>query len=196
MRKKSHISLARYIVESADIQVLRAHKKAFCLGNILPDCKPSFLTTKHEYNKTFDLVKEDIEKLTEYCGGYEEAGRVYFRDLGQVIHYMADFFTFPHNEHYAGNLKAHCKYEKRLKHHLRKYLREGQALKNQDDTVYFEDCSQLITFIQNTHAEYVKFKRSVEEDCIFIVNLCSQIVFGILYLFGIINQPEGSVVFA
>lgn len=196
MRKKSHISLARYIVESTDVQMLKVHKKAFCLGNILPDCKPSFLTTKHEYRQVFYLVKEDIEKLTEYYGSYEEAGRVYFRDLGQVIHYMADFFTFPHNEHYEGNLKDHCKYEKRLKHHLKKYIKEGQLNRNRSDAIYFKDSNELLTFIQDMHAEYMKCKRSVEEDCIFIVNLCCQIVFGILYLFGVIEQAEARVAFA
>ena len=48
MRKKSHISLAKYIVGSLEEQDLVKHKKAFYLGSILPDCKPSFLTVKHE----------------------------------------------------------------------------------------------------------------------------------------------------
>ena len=48
MRKKSHISLARYLVQNLDDRNLKKHKFAFYLGSILPDCKPSFVFKKHE----------------------------------------------------------------------------------------------------------------------------------------------------
>ena len=35
--------------------------------------------------------------------------------LGVIIHYIADYFTFPHNDHYPGNVKDHCYYERDLK---------------------------------------------------------------------------------
>ena len=31
--------------------------------------------------------------------------------LGVIIHYIADYFTFPHNDHYPGNVKDHCYYD-------------------------------------------------------------------------------------
>ena len=43
MRKKSHISLARYMVENLKDEELKHHKFSFYLGSILPDIKPSFL---------------------------------------------------------------------------------------------------------------------------------------------------------
>ena len=45
-------------------------------------------------------------------------------DLGQIFHYIADYFTFPHNSNYSGSLKDHCIYEKYLKFRLRSYIRE------------------------------------------------------------------------
>ena len=47
MRKKSHVSLSLYLIKNIDNQLLSDHKKAFGMGSILPDCKPSFVTTKH-----------------------------------------------------------------------------------------------------------------------------------------------------
>lgn len=41
MRKKSHISLARYMVENLKDEELKHHKFSFYLGSILPDIKPS-----------------------------------------------------------------------------------------------------------------------------------------------------------
>ena len=61
MRKKSHISLARYIVANTKDEELKKHKLSFYIGSILPDCKPSFVYKRHEISGTFPLVKKNIE---------------------------------------------------------------------------------------------------------------------------------------
>ena len=54
MRKKSHILLARYLADQMQTTAsLQSHRKAFCLGSILPDIKPSFITRRHEFYGTF-----------------------------------------------------------------------------------------------------------------------------------------------
>ena len=65
MRKKSHISLARYIVANTKDEELKKHKLSFYIGSILPDCKPSFVYKRHEISGTFPLVKKHIEYLVE-----------------------------------------------------------------------------------------------------------------------------------
>ncbi len=119
MRKKSHISLARDIVRNSEDEGLRKHKWAFYLGSILPDIKPSFLYKKHEIDGTFEQVKKEVRELSDSHGKYREHATKYYRDLGQITHYIADYFTFPHNRTYPGNLKDHCSYEEVLK--LRDY---------------------------------------------------------------------------
>jgi hypothetical protein len=183
VRKKSHISLARYIATSLDAKDLIKHKKAFYLGSILPDCKPTFLTTKHEFGGTFDKVKEDIKKLTIANEININNNRAYWRNLGQVIHYIADYFTFPHNKNYDGSLKDHCIYEEHLKLGLREYISSGEAAKNIGKFIKFESLDALFKFISEAHEEYLKFKRSVQEDCKYIVNLTHQVVQSIVYLF-------------
>ena len=183
MRKKSHISLARYIVSSIDRQDLLKHKKAFYLGNILPDCKPTFLITKHEFGSTFDKLKQDMQRLTLASDINLNNGRAYFRDLGQVIHYIADYFTFPHNVNYNGSLRDHCIYEKHLKIGLREYIKSGEAQKNIEKMIRFDSLEALFQFITEAHEEYLRFKRSVQEDCRYIVNLAYQVVGAIINLF-------------
>ena len=68
MRKKSHISLARFLIRKAGDDVLRRRWKAFYVGSLLPDCRPSFLTVRHEYDETFDMVEQKIRRLTEDSG--------------------------------------------------------------------------------------------------------------------------------
>lgn len=47
-----------------EVPVMTDHRKAFYLGSILPDCKPSFLTQRHEFEGTFEMVKERICDLS------------------------------------------------------------------------------------------------------------------------------------
>ena len=185
MRKKSHISLAKYIVEDVRVPELEAHRKAFYLGSILPDCKPSFLTQRHEFDRTFDMVKERICDLSEDRELVRRNARAYMRHLGEVIHYIADYFTFPHNETYDGNLKDHCYYEKDLKFRLREYVKSGKVFWEQHEEEGLKTPEAVVSFIQTMHREYVSRKRNVEEDCRYIVRVCLLVVQAILRLIGV-----------
>lgn len=190
MRKKSHISLAKHIVDISNMHNFVKHKKAFYVGSILPDCKPSFLTKRHEINATFDLLVKGIEKLTSGYGNEEDMSTAYFTKLGEVAHYVADYFTFPHNNEFTGNMKQHCIYEGELKHKLREYIRHINAsdIKKWKANLAIEDLSQFKTvddicnFIKEQHRIYIKrVIHSVEEDCKYIVGICSKIIMAILY---------------
>ena len=120
MRKKSHILLARYLADQMQTTAsLQSHRKAFCLGSILPDIKPSFITRRHEFYGTFEDVKNRMKELADIRPD-ESNQRVYWRRFGEVIHYMADYFTFPHIhthflQHCAPNLiSTNCSAAKQL----------------------------------------------------------------------------------
>ena len=128
MRKKSHISLARYIVNNLDDQELKRHKFSFYIGSILPDIKPSFVYKRHEMEGTYQDIRRHIERLSEGKKLVEKKkSRKYYMDLGQISHYLADYFTYPHNRIYTGSLKDHCTYEEKLKRDLRSYITSGEV---------------------------------------------------------------------
>ena len=184
MRKKSHISLARYLVRNLDDTGLRKHKLSFYIGSILPDCKPSFLYKKHEITGTFPKVKREIESLSfDYQKKYKRQKTKYYRNLGQVTHYLADYFTFPHNKIYPGNLKDHCAYEERLKIGLREYLKKPEAQGHARELIEFKTPEALIEFIQKSHDEYLERKKGVDEDIKSIVAMNEQAVRSITELF-------------
>lgn len=182
VRKKSHISLAAFLADKLGNEGLTTYRKAFCIGSILPDCKPSFLTTKHEFNGTFEMVEKRIEKYIEYSASKDKYTRKGARDLGQIIHYTADYFTFPHNKHYTGNLKDHCVYEKKLLLALKEYLTDYDITKHTEHEIYFESPDELAEFIKARHKEYISRERNVEDDCRFIVMVNYQIIRGIMQL--------------
>lgn len=185
MRKKSHISLARYMVKSLDDEELRKHKFSFYLGSILPDIKPSFLYKRHEMSGTFPSIREHIKRLSEGQKAIEKKGRKYYMDLGQISHYLADYFTFPHNKIYSGSLKEHCSYEERLKKDLRAYLCSGEAERhhrlesvrelhaNRQDRrdEHFGDADAICNFIQKAHDDYLVSKHNVKDDIEHIVEV-------------------------
>ena len=82
MRKKSHILLGRYLADQmSEVYSLQQHRKAFCLGNIMPDLRPSFLTTRHEFFGTFSQLQEKMRELIER-NPEEDNARVYWRRFG------------------------------------------------------------------------------------------------------------------
>ena len=105
MRKKSHISLAKFLMNNMEFKDLNEHKKAFYVGSILPDCSPSFLTRKHTIEETFPILINEIKKITVDYDMEQGITTYYCRHLGVVTHYLADYFTFPHNSNFQGNIK-------------------------------------------------------------------------------------------
>lgn len=193
MRKKSHISLARYIVDSFNDEELRKHKFSFYLGSILPDIKPSFIYKRHEISGTFPALSKHIKRLSEGQKAIEKKkGTKYYRDLGQISHYLADYFTFPHNDIYPGSLKDHCSYEEKLKRDLRAYIKSGEAARyfamqcaeagTRMKERHFRNAEALCNFIQKSHDDYIERKHDVEDDIHHIVEINHRAIEGILQL--------------
>ena len=156
MRKKSHILLARYLADQMTVsESLQSHRKAFCLGNILPDIRPSFVTKRHEFFGTFDEIQEKLKTLVE-DGVDQYRERVFWRRLGEIFHYIADYFTFPHNKTFTGSLVEHNSYEKELKNRLKTCIRNGEAARYQAAEISFGSFGQLTEYIREKHAEYLK----------------------------------------
>lgn len=182
MRKKSHISLARYMIDSLNDEELKKHKLSFYLGSILPDIKPSFIYKRHEINGTFPAVSRHIERLSEGQKAIHKKNRKYYRDLGQISHYLADYFTFPHNDIYPGNIKDHCSYEEKLKKDLRSYIRSGEAASQKVNPEHFGNAAALCGFIQKAHDDYIARKHDVEDDIRHIIEVNHKALEGMMQL--------------
>lgn len=184
MRKKSHVSLSMYLVNNIDNELFENHKKAFIVGSVLPDCRPSFVTTKHNMEETFDLVKDYIESLTTESDEFKRIATAYARRLGEVTHYLADFFTYPHNEEFEGNIRQHCIYEKHLKHALRKYIKSAEFVVNTRVADSINTPDELCNYVKAVHREYLENVNDVLYDCEYIVSMSHIVVQSILNMVG------------
>ena len=188
--------MARYLADQMPVEEsLQSHRKAFCLGSILPDIKPSFLTRKHEYFGTFEEIQQKMRQLVE-CRSGRVKERVYWRRLGEVMHYMADYFTFPHNINFTGNLYEHNKYEKHLKNHLKRYIESGAVKSMEVQPVCFGSFSELVEYIKGRHDRYLLKERNIAEDVQYILSICFQVIYGILHLVSWKSDEGEKIVFA
>lgn len=180
MRKKSHISLAKFLVININDNRLTEHKKSFYIGSILPDLKPSFLTKHHTFEETFDILIKEIKKITVDYDFRKGIGSYFARHLGVITHYLADYCTFPHNSGYTGSIADHVYYEKEMKFRFKEYIEvEGlhtQAVKGQNLSSFDE----IISFISSTHKKYLNELKNIKLDMRYIVELCSKVVDGIM----------------
>ena len=171
VRKKSHILLARYLADQMPAnESLQSHRKAFCLGNILPDIQPSFVTKRHEYFGTFDEVQGKIRRLVQSGAGYND--RVFWRRSGEVMH----------NKTFDGTLYQHNTYEKHLKNELKAFVLEGKADVYTEKEIHFETLNQLLQYIKEHHRRYLNCKRNIDDDIHYILTVCYQVFQGLFQL--------------
>lgn len=186
MRKKSHISLAGYLVRGLRVEELNAHKKAFYLGSILPDLNPKMIKEPHEFSTSYEMLKENICQTVEEGarGGCGE--RALWRRLGVIAHYLADYFTFPHNTSYKGNLRDHCAYEREMKYQMREFVRTPEAVsmlrRHRIEAGKIRDLDGLFDYIERMHGSYMQMEHTVSEDCWWILKLCSVSLIAIMEL--------------
>lgn len=179
MRKKSHISLAWYLMNSEGMTTLKLHKGSFYLGSILPDCVPSFLVRRHTIEDSFEVLRKELEKLVSHFDPEKGINRYFCRHLGVITHYISDYFTFPHNVNYPGTLKDHCIYEEELKKKFRAYVHSPEAVRERRmDEVHTPE--EILAFVRRMHDIYMQAESVVKRDCEYIIELCHTVVNAIL----------------
>ena len=92
LRKKSHLSLAGYIVDVVDADMID-HPLAFRFGSLEPDLVPSFITTKHRIDLTFHKLEKKINKVIDEYDKNKGMTIGLSKDLGVITHYIADYFN-------------------------------------------------------------------------------------------------------
>lgn len=93
---------------------------------------PSFITTKHRIDLTFHKLEKKINKVIDEYDKNKGMTIGLSKDLGVITHYIADYFTFPHNIEYPGTMTEHIHYEAQLKVDFREFDE-----KNERDTCTF-----------------------------------------------------------
>ena len=156
MNKKCHWSLASHLMGDGS---WRMRGFALKLGSIMPDILLYTYKTGHKYDTTAARVERSLTALKEN-GTWTLTNC--FR-LGYNLHFLEDYFTYPHNSHFQGGFVAHCWYEHRLSQAMGHRLKNGPA-------AALPESSAIRTVLREQHAAYMAADPSPENDTDYIVS--------------------------
>ena len=178
MQKRSHKLLASTLLSAQDVFSARRFELAFLFGSFQPDCNPlTYLKGSrrarklrgHNYSNSQPYIASRIAKLQNR----QRWTMWQYYTLGKLTHYLADAFTYPHNEHYPESLIAHRQYEADLRQYLADYL-ENRTLRRANAR------QDLVDAISELHAQYMSTVTDMRRDVQFILRATQLLMAGCL----------------
>lgn len=168
MKKKSHFQIASCI---SDRGSLIPHSLLFKIGSVMPDLFLFSYIKGHEYTRTSYKTTAILEKLISS----KKWGRISCFRMGYRLHYLADYFTFPHDPSYNGGLMLHNRYEAAMR------LPLSLALERRGGVKPVRLCSACIgEGLRDLHERYQYDDHSIESDISYILEITDMIYSALL----------------
>ena len=167
LHKRSHKLLASALLQSRSGFDARRYEWAFLLGSFQPDCNPfTFLRGSfrarafggHRFSNSQPYINARIRNLQRRSVW----GTRHYYTLGKLTHYLADAFTYPHNETFPDTLMDHHRYETALRLSLAEQLASPPAVPQ-------VCCHDLPAAIDRLHREYLAAESDVRSDIRYIL---------------------------
>lgn len=178
MKKRSHKLLASALLERGHGFSARRYELAFLFGSFQPDCNPltylkgslrAYTFRGHNFSNSQRYINAHIASL-QHCRRWSVWQ---YYTLGKLTHYLADAFTYPHNETFPDGLRDHRTYEDRL----REYLAGHLACQQVDPELAGED---LPAALEALHHRYLADPSSLPRDAQYILEATSLLMAGCL----------------
>lgn len=167
MQKRTHALLARTLLRSETGFSAKRFEMAFLFGSFSPDVNPfSYLKGSlhyhklrgHNYTNSRAYINTKILKLQ----GRRRWSIWQYYTLGKLTHYLADAYTYPHNEDYPNTMLAHHNYETDLRQFMRGYLAHRTIQRQQARR-------DLIAALEELHEQYMETRASMYRDASYIL---------------------------
>jgi hypothetical protein len=184
LQKRSHRLLASTLLECENGFHARRYELAFLFGSFQPDCNPfTYLKGSiraktlggHNFTNSQHYIAAHINRLQKRRRQWTIWQ---YYTLGKLTHYLADAFTFPHNEHYEDSMLAHHQYETDLRAYLEEYLAERTVRRKK----FRADAAAAIAQL---HDYYLEAAADQRMDVQFILEATS------LLMAGCLPEPAG-----
>ncbi len=157
MKTKDHFILGNNLAANYLNSISSVYRKAFILGNIFPDINVfSYLRGTFSHKKisghSFECSADCIKKLTDNLHNIKKFSISDYFNLGKLIHYTADAFTFAHNNCFYGNLISHIQYEEKLHSEFQKLNEQNKK----HAFVFYLNNQDLWTKFSLLHSSYLQ----------------------------------------
>jgi len=176
----THIELSKAIYKNLEDKVV-LDKNSFIYGNIKPDLTNKILKKPHTVDNYMDYVCEEAENLMEKEFSLHEFS---FR-LGEICHYISDFFCLYHTDLKIFNeFKNHFIYEFRLHFVLMKNIKSISSKFGEINSR--QNIFSMINEFQNQYFEKpVNMKKDLEYAFMTTVYICENV-----YIFSKYSTKE------
>ena len=165
METKDHFHLAK-LITAQDSFGTDTECAAFEYGCVTPDINPVTYIKGHTYSGTIDNVKNVLSRLH----GKLRNPIDYFQ-LGRAVHFIGDYFTFPHTPLFRGTLAEHRSYERKL----HEYISRQKDLPDGISTEDLSDVEKCIGLLEKLQKKYFTIRHSISTDWSYIKYACSAI---------------------
>ena len=178
MQKRSHKLLAAKLLSCEHGFRAKRYELAFLFGSFQPDCNP--LTYLKGSRRAYKLRGHNFTNSQPYINAHIKLLQQRTRwniwqyyTLGKLTHYLADAFTYPHNENYPESLLDHRRYEDELRQYLAEYLSQRTVRREQAR-------HDLVTAIDELHQQYMDSVADMRRDVQYILQATAMLMAGCL----------------
>lgn len=178
MDSVSHTRVANLLLAYVgDTCGVRFDQNAFRYGNLKPDLTATYVTKRHYPSIMFDEVMDKIRRFVDTYTIGDTNGWDLSVDLGEICHYLTDFFCYPHNDDiYDRNLLAHYIYEKRVALGIRRQLTEPDFIRLATPALPAFTTDALMQRISSLHSHYKAQSHGIDNDLRYICQICTTLM--------------------
>ena len=178
LQKRSHALLASALLRSECGFTARRFRWAFLFGSFQPDCNPftylkgslrAYKFRGHNYSNSQPYIAAHIERLQRRASWTMWQ----YYTLGKLTHYLADAFTYPHNENFPDTMLDHHRYETDLRQYFSGYMahRTPRQLKA---------AQELTAALEELHRQYMESRSTMGRDTRYILMATRMLMAGCL----------------
>ncbi|MDD3541634.1 MAG: zinc dependent phospholipase C family protein [Petrimonas sp.] len=179
MQTKDHLALGHFLLDISDCKELHKYRRAFLMGCVEPDYNMASYARGMKGHRKFrgHNAGNSLAHIEKCLSGIQTNGLQSawdFFKLGNMLHYAADAFTWPHNEFWRKSLVQHAVYEAKL------HERFTQALNTGSERIESLYSASLQQYFESAHDDYRNARHDMKTDCQYIIRVCKTMLAGCL----------------
>ncbi len=179
MKFKDHKNMSCYLAASMNRRIKARNRWALIVGSVIPDIavftylRGSLSGEKlkgHNYENTSHIIGSLIDNIYR---NRKYGVRRYF-EIGKLLHYSADSFTYAHNSSFTGTISEHRAYEMELHERLDEAMRSGEEdealeLEIHNDDGFYKNAADMNEKLKRLHNDYSALIPDSQNDCRYIM---------------------------
>ena len=184
MNKYGHVTVTKRLTP----KLKKRHDLALRLGSIMPDILLHTYIKGHTWDASYDKVSRRLRRL-------ERHGRMNclsFLSLGYALHYIEDYFTFPHNSWYPEPMSEHVLYEIKFMNYIREAKNDinKPMISNSGRGV---SADRMLDYLITNHKQYAANEQGFDNDYSYITSVGYAFIANYVKLF-MINSGKDIVI--